>query len=461
MCTNKLVIKNPVKEENRTGFDKLKLKVPCNSCKECLKQRSSDWLVRSYFEMQSFTGIPFFVTVTYDNEHLPSYNGKSCFDYNHVKAFFKRLRYYIGEFRYLLACEYGGFLHRPHYHFLLFPDKPILLKDFVKSVNQCWQYGYISKVSEVSSSAGFSRLEAVQYITGYCTKDVSFDSFTYNDNLPFRYRSRTQASKHFGAHEFSQEDFERGYVYLPLGTDGRSFKYAIPKYYYMRVFYDYNYDPKTRKSSLHKNAKGVELSKLQHNRCYVYSVNSVFASKDIDINQVVRLSPVLYDEFGSWRSCVYFLFEDVDDFCEYMYLRPFLHFHRPDGRLSSSFDGKNLIHEFEVPFSDSAYSYNLKRILNYSYKITLSSKFNFDIVIDTLHRERLYRPRWFKYEDIMQVFDEYNAVLGLSKTEAGKQELLEGARRQAINKLKKNPQLFNYLRYVVDYDFEKNLGIKV
>lgn len=426
MCTNKLQILNPIKPENRSGFDKLRLRVPCNKCKECLEQRQKDWLVRSYYEFQGFTGSAFLITLTYDEDHLPHQNGQPCFDYNHIKGFFKNIRHYLDDFRYLLTCEYGGFLHRPHYHVLFKFLNKVSYKEFVNVCNKYWKNGFVN-YKEVSSTS-MNVIQAISYITKYCSKDIDFSL-----DVDYRFRPRTQASIHYGKHSFSRKELEDGFIHLPLGKNGKLLKFAIPKYYYMKECYDYSYDKVKRQSHLQRNELGVDIAKLRHNRCYAHYVNSIFASKSLQLDRVDNLG---YNLPLSWLSAVYWLFEDVDDFCEFVYMRDFITPYRPS-HIKCEFDG-------------------YKRWYNKEDKVECGN-----YVYDQFDNTIYYRPRWYQYEQVCDMFDRWNALIQKSKHEHDKQELVDSSRARAVEKLKNNPKLFNYLRYVKDFNFETVLGIKV
>lgn len=58
-----------------------------------------------------------FLTLTYDDEHLPENNTLVKSD---LQKFFKRLRKQHGSFRYYAAGEYGDNTQRPHYHVIVF-----------------------------------------------------------------------------------------------------------------------------------------------------------------------------------------------------------------------------------------------------------------------------------------------------------------------------------------------------
>lgn len=100
--------------------------VPCGTCVECRNTYYNSILQRAIVE--SLTSYVYFVTLTYDDNHIPSIelpNGKTIYysDYIHIQYLFKRLRNYNiidRDFRYLVALEYGDKRHRPHFHLLLF-----------------------------------------------------------------------------------------------------------------------------------------------------------------------------------------------------------------------------------------------------------------------------------------------------------------------------------------------------
>ena len=102
------------------------ISVPCGTCSECRNTYYNSILQRAIVE--SLTSYVYFVTLTYDDNHIPSIelpNGKTIYysDYSHIQILFKRLRnlnIIDRDFRYLVACEYGDKRHRPHFHLLLF-----------------------------------------------------------------------------------------------------------------------------------------------------------------------------------------------------------------------------------------------------------------------------------------------------------------------------------------------------
>lgn len=92
------------------------LDLPCGQCIGCRVERSRQWALRCVHEAQMHKA-NCFVTLTYDNEHLPKYGSLVKKDW---QDFAKRLRKKAGPFRFLHCGEYGDENGRPHYHACLF-----------------------------------------------------------------------------------------------------------------------------------------------------------------------------------------------------------------------------------------------------------------------------------------------------------------------------------------------------
>lgn len=93
------------------------LKIPCGQCIGCKLERSRQWGMRCVHEAQLYDE-NIFVTLTYDDEHLPQNNGLVPRD---LTLFMKKLRKQKGAGVRFFACgEYGEQTRRPHYHALLF-----------------------------------------------------------------------------------------------------------------------------------------------------------------------------------------------------------------------------------------------------------------------------------------------------------------------------------------------------
>ena len=169
MCLNPIKLTNPSKTISMSGGQLFQMEVPCGKCAECLERRKNDWYFRTYYEAKSTFdngGYVYFDTLTYASEHLPHINdylkeeyqfpeseNVSCFNLEHYRLFFVRLRRYLTyhgfdvahNLKYFLTSEYGDddrYTHRPHYHVLFFVTDPSLEPlDLSRAVNACWQMG--------------------------------------------------------------------------------------------------------------------------------------------------------------------------------------------------------------------------------------------------------------------------------------------------------------------------------
>lgn len=111
----------------------------------------------------------FFVTLTYDDEHVPiTDNGLQTVDKEDVQKFFKRLRKDLGKrddfdeakpFRYYLVSEYGPQTLRPHYHGIFF-NLPRDYGDTLSLIHSNWQKGFVSVYPVLPAM--------INYVTKYC-----------------------------------------------------------------------------------------------------------------------------------------------------------------------------------------------------------------------------------------------------------------------------------------------------
>lgn len=90
--------------------------VPCGKCGFCLKKAIDSWCLRLSHEME-ISSSAFFITLTYDDEHLPSGSELSKRD---LQLFIKRLRKRNPGIRYFAIGEYGTEKGRPHYHAVIY-----------------------------------------------------------------------------------------------------------------------------------------------------------------------------------------------------------------------------------------------------------------------------------------------------------------------------------------------------
>jgi len=154
------------------GYIDKQLKLPCNQCIGCRLERSRTWAVRCVHEA-SLHQQNCFVTLTYNNKHLPANGSLRPAD---MTKFLKRLRKKFGNgIRYFQCGEYGDKFARPHHHICLFgfdfTDKTFW-KDSngvalyrSKTLEKLWKFGY--------SSIGDVNFESAAYVARYVTKKVN------------------------------------------------------------------------------------------------------------------------------------------------------------------------------------------------------------------------------------------------------------------------------------------------
>jgi len=159
-------------------YDKYKtecLRIPCGRCIGCLLDRANSHATRCWCQTQtSDINECCFITLTYDNEHLPEGGYLKIKD---EQDFWKRLRYYKPEckIKYFGCGEYGPNTHRCHWHFCVWGYKP---KDLVfykfnknsdklyksKELKEIWGNGFVI--------IGNLTYRSACYVSRYCTKKI-------------------------------------------------------------------------------------------------------------------------------------------------------------------------------------------------------------------------------------------------------------------------------------------------
>ena len=227
---------------NRDMFDPNRhFLLPCGTCIGCRIKRSRDWTVRIMNEASLYSN-NCFVTLTYDDEHLPADGTLVPRD---LQLFIKRLRKKFiglepvivdGEVTYPIrfyACgEYGSKSERPHYHLILFNfdfvDKQIAPKFCKKgsilyvseSLSTLWKYGI--------STIGFVTSESAGYVAKYCTKKILGDKS--EEHYHGRQIEFSRSSNRPGiGYRWIEENYDIVYTSDCIRIDGKEFR--PPKYY--------------------------------------------------------------------------------------------------------------------------------------------------------------------------------------------------------------------------------------
>ena len=148
------------------------IRINCNWCIGCKLRRTHETAVRCVHEASCYED-NCFLTLTYDDEHLPS---DGSLKKDHYVNFLKRLRKRFPDrkIRYLGCGEYGDKLGRPHFHFIIFNcdfhDKKV--HKLVKGVplytsdnlSKIWTFGF--------AVIGAVTFESAAYVARYCFKKV-------------------------------------------------------------------------------------------------------------------------------------------------------------------------------------------------------------------------------------------------------------------------------------------------
>ncbi len=154
------------------GCVDLPINVPCGKCHGCLLDKSREWALRCSHEAQMHDENSF-VTLTYNDEHLPQRNGTPTLKPQDFVLFMKRLRKQSTEKIKFIQCgEYGELDNRPHHHILLFnrgwPDmyRWRQSRDYYLYRSQeleiLWPFGH--------SEIGEANFETAGYVARYALK---------------------------------------------------------------------------------------------------------------------------------------------------------------------------------------------------------------------------------------------------------------------------------------------------
>lgn len=167
--------KRPVTFRFNEAYKDRPLPVPCGKCVGCKLEKARQWAMRCMHEASMWED-NVFLTLTYDEEHLPK-DGSLCPE--HMVKFLKRLRRrYVHQIRFFQCGEYGDRLQRPHHHVILFnhdfDDKRLLRGSGDKGrlyqsreLSELWPYGMHSIGAVSFQSAG--------YIARYTLKKVDIN----------------------------------------------------------------------------------------------------------------------------------------------------------------------------------------------------------------------------------------------------------------------------------------------
>lgn len=216
------------------------MQAPCGRCIPCRLNFASMWAQRMMNE-KLFWDDSIFVTLTYDDDHLPK--GK-FFEWQNVvvgnklkkvgvgatlskrdcQLFIKRLRKAIHprKLSYYIGGEYGEEFNRPHYHAVLFG----LAKGDEKTVSTAWGQGFVN-VGTVTD-------DSCNYVAKYVTKKLSgprFGEYEKRGVIPeFGLMSRNPAIGRRYAEKYKCELVNRGFAIV------KGSKVSLPRYYTTKIY---------------------------------------------------------------------------------------------------------------------------------------------------------------------------------------------------------------------------------
>jgi len=220
------------------------LLVPCGKCLMCRVAYRKEWTLRmihesGYWEKSSF------ITLTYDNDHLPENNSLVKHD---LKCYFKRLRKSIepDKIKYFAVGEYGFQKDRPHYHI-------ILLNSHEKFIVDSWKYGgvHIGQVAQAS----------IMYCLKYVMKEGKIPKHQNDDRVPEYRRSSIKLGLNYlspAVIDYHKKNEQKPYITLEGG-----FKVAIPRYFRKKIWTDLEL-----KKINDKIAQQVEKIELQNEKSF-------------------------------------------------------------------------------------------------------------------------------------------------------------------------------------------------
>lgn len=153
--------------------------IDCGRCEGCRARQKRDWAIRMAHEATLYER-NCFVTLTYDDEHLPDELVKSD-----IQVFIKRLRHHSKRpIRYYAVGEYGEKTNRPHYHAIIFNE------DFLGGAYDINDKLYGNKILDGIWKQGNTAISEFTFATalytaGYTVKKISApDTFSLMSRTP-------------------------------------------------------------------------------------------------------------------------------------------------------------------------------------------------------------------------------------------------------------------------------------
>jgi len=233
--------------------------VPCGQCIGCRLENARQWATRIMHEASCHDNNSY-VTLTYDDEHLPPGN---TLVKSHLSTFIRYLRRYTdGKIRFFGAGEYGDNTGRAHYHVCIFSfavggeylGKSKTGYDMYRSpgIERAWNMGdtYQQELT----------FESAAYVARYTTKKLTgARKLEYRGRqAPFALMSRMPGIGHLWLEQYADD------VYRDDAVIVRNHPSRPPRYY-DKKFFDVIGEEKTNEYRLNRKKRQEKmLSQIIH-----------------------------------------------------------------------------------------------------------------------------------------------------------------------------------------------------
>ena len=220
-------------KEKMTRFQML----PCGKCIPCKINRTIEWCIRLEYEMLE-NKHSCFITLTYDDEHLPKDNNLHKKD---LQNFLKRFRESVPQYiKYYAVGEYGeeeknyfspnGILPhgRPHYHLIVFGIDENNCEELREILASTWQKCARNMfIEEKYKCVGTVTPDSIKYVTDYCQKKGTdlHEQILFGEHFETPFSLQSQGLGLSGFLKENPEIYQDGTIFY----NGR--KYPIPRYF--------------------------------------------------------------------------------------------------------------------------------------------------------------------------------------------------------------------------------------
>lgn len=150
--------KYPIPIKSKNIYNITKAFVPCGKCEECRTLKKTEWTNRLLIEMDYYQKVHKykvgFITLTYNEQHLPHIPSKylidksekiPCFNYQDIRQLNNTIRKFLWSkfnlkngYRHFITCEYGEKYHRPHMHGIILFHPMFTHLEFYKFIEDAW-----------------------------------------------------------------------------------------------------------------------------------------------------------------------------------------------------------------------------------------------------------------------------------------------------------------------------------